>query len=124
MPATFYGIQKIPTPGRYCKKENESQHTRWLSVYMKFRKKSKTKKQHDLITGLEQFLDKIEHWKEIDAINPGRIKPKEKGSPFTLRIQYQTKSGLKCIARSQGVQEVFFVTSKPELLERKLRDII
>tara|TARA_Y100000310_G_scaffold278998_1_gene297875 strand:+ start:13702 stop:14022 length:321 start_codon:yes stop_codon:yes gene_type:complete len=88
---------------------------------MRHRKRSKIKLQHGLIAGLESFLQKIELWPEIDAINPGRIKPKRKGSPFAIRIQYCTKSGLKCIARSQGVQEVFFVSSDPKKLEEHLK---
>ena len=90
---------------------------------MRHRKRSKIKRQHDLITGLESFLQKIEPWPEIDAINPGRIKPKRKGSPFAIRIQYRTNSGLKCIARSQGVQEVFFVSSNPEKLEEHMKKV-
>ena len=88
---------------------------------MKYRKASKIKRQHGLILGLDSFLKSIEKWPEIQAINPGRIKPREKGSTFAIRVQYKTKSGLKCIARSQGAQEVFFVSSEPEALEVLLK---
>ncbi|MDD4761695.1 MAG: DUF2103 domain-containing protein [Candidatus Pacebacteria bacterium] len=90
---------------------------------MRYRKKSKIKKKHDLIKGLEKFLEKIENWPEIQAINPGEIKPRGRkmGSKLAIRIQYKTKSGLKCIARSQGIQEVFLVSSEPEKLEEKIK---
>ncbi|OGG39656.1 hypothetical protein A3A21_00460 [Candidatus Jorgensenbacteria bacterium RIFCSPLOWO2_01_FULL_45_25b] len=88
---------------------------------MKYRGSSKIKTKHGIILGLERFLKKIEPWREITALNPGRIKPRKKGSPFAFRIQYRTKSGLKIIARSQGVQEVFIVSSSPGIVEEKLK---
>jgi hypothetical protein len=93
---------------------------------MRYRKSSKIKRKHDLIGGLEKFLEKIEDWPEIQAINPGEIKPRGRrmGSKLTVRVQYKTKSGLKCIARSQGVQEVFLVSSEPEKLEKKIKLIL
>lgn len=78
-----------------------------------------------MIADLEPFLRRIEPWPEISAINPGEINPRSRrgGSPFLFSVQYHTESGLKCIARSQGVQEVFLVTSEPDALEEKLRTL-
>jgi hypothetical protein len=79
------------------------------------------KLQHGLIPGLRKFLEKIAWWDEISSVNPGGIKQRAGSGAFSLRIQYRTKSGLKCIARSGSVvQEVFFVTSDLEGLERRL----
>jgi hypothetical protein len=87
---------------------------------MKFRGTSKIKTEHSMIKGLLKLLESIEDWEEIQGIIPGLIKP-AKSSGIELTIQYITQSGVKCLAKSDGaVQEVFFVSSTPEILKTKL----
>ena len=68
---------------------------------------SKIKTKHGMIPGLRKFLDKIELWEEISAVNPGVISKREGSGGLEFRVQYRTESGVKCIAHSEGaVQEV------------------
>ena len=88
---------------------------------MKYRRKGKTKRQHGMIKGLSRLLQKIEDWPEIQSIIPGRIEKANEKGPIRLRVNYETRSGLKAIARGEGaVQEVFFVTNQPDVLTEKL----
>lgn len=89
---------------------------------MKHRGSGKIQLEHHLITGLRKLLEKIEDWEEIVSIVPGRIHHRSGSGKLTLTINSSTSSGIRCVAKSQaGVQEVFFVTSNPLDLERKLR---
>ena len=86
---------------------------------------SKIKYQHDMIKGLRKLLEQIEPWGEIKSIIPGEIRPTKSVIQLKLDVQYDTPSGVKCLARSgSAVQEVFIITSQPEqfkqLLERFL----
>ncbi|PIR04652.1 MAG: hypothetical protein COV57_03180 [Candidatus Liptonbacteria bacterium CG11_big_fil_rev_8_21_14_0_20_35_14] len=92
---------------------------------MKYRSSSKIKSKHGLIDGLLLFLKKIEVFDEISAINLGEIRPGRLNahSGFKVKIQYKTKSGLKLIARGQGVQEVFIVSDKVDDLIKKLKSM-
>lgn len=89
---------------------------------MKYRNKNKIKVKHSLINGLLPFLERVAEWPEVKAINPGEIKPRgrRQGSPLIVTVQYITKTGLKGIARSQGVQEFFVVTSEPEKVKERI----
>jgi hypothetical protein len=91
----------------------------------KHRGNSKIKFEHALIPGLRKFLESIEDWPEIDAINPGEIRPARALGRFRFKIQYRTHSGFKCLAQAHtgAVQEVFLVTSSPEMLETRLREL-
>lgn len=83
---------------------------------------SKIKLEHHLIKGLRQLLEELESWPEITSIIPGAIRPVKKHSPLTLKLQYPTQTGLKCIAHSGGaVQEVFLVGSDKDCLEQRFR---
>lgn len=91
---------------------------------MKYRRRSKIKKQHHLIDELEPFLKKIEDWPEIDAINPGVIKNCGHDDKLKFTVSYVAENGLKCLARSHGaVQEVFIVSSHPQIVAQKLASI-
>lgn len=81
---------------------------------MKFRQ-SKIKVEHGMIKGLKKLLMKLSKQDYIQAIIPGRIKP-SKSSKLYLTVQYTTDNGVKCIAKSDGVQEVFFITDQPQTL--------
>ena len=90
---------------------------------MKHRKKnSKIKYEHHMIEGLRELLEELEKVQEIKSIIPARINQKKGTSRGTsLKIQYPTKTGLKCLAISRNsVQEVFIVTDKPEETRRIL----
>ena len=87
----------------------------------KFRRNSKIKREHGMISGLDAYLASIESWPEIDAILSGVITRRKGTSPFEFRVQYQPSTGLKCLAKNQGVvQEVFIVTKEPTKLQRRL----
>lgn len=76
-----------------------------------------------MIKGLYKLLESIEHWDEIQGIIPGLIKPSKSSSDIELTVQYLTPSGLKCLAKCDGaVQEVFFISSNPEQLKKKLEE--
>lgn len=90
---------------------------------MKHRKNGKIKYEHTMVKGLAKLLEKIESWPEIKSIIPGRIKPSKNLSDLHLTIQYKTKNGVKCLAKSDGVQEVFFVTSKQDELISKIEKL-
>ena len=93
---------------------------------MKYRKKSsKIKYQHDMIKGLRKFLEQIESWDEIKSIIPGKIRPTKSVRQLTLKIQYETQTGVKCLARSgSAVQEVFVVTQHPSEFRDKLENFL
>ena len=77
---------------------------------MKF---GRIKRQHGRINGLDAILDRIvrDCPSRGGRIVPGRIKvrPRATGRP-TLKVQYPTPAGLKCLYTSTGtVQEVFLI---------------
>jgi len=86
---------------------------------MKYRS-SKIKREHSMIKGLYKLLKKISVWPEIISIIPGRIKPSKKIVAIHLTVQYQTEDGVRCLAKSDAVQEIFFVSNKPKELMDKL----
>lgn len=76
---------------------------------MKF---GKVKREHGRVRGLDAVCDAIiRQCPQISRIVPGRIKPRRGNGPATLRVQYATPAGLKCLYASAGgaVQEVFLV---------------
>lgn len=84
---------------------------------MKYRgKNQKIKYEHSMIKGLAKLLESIQHWDEIKTIIPGRIKPSKNLTQLHLLVQYMTNNGIKCLAKGEGVQEVFFVSPNPEEL--------
>ncbi len=89
----------------------------------KHRGSSKIKHQHHIIDGLAVFLERIEDWEEIRSVIPGKInRIRSSMGSLKIRIQYPTVSGLKCLAReAAAVQEVFFVTPKPQDLQDRLK---
>ena len=88
---------------------------------MKHRGSSKIKYQHDMIKGLRKFLEEIEPWEEIKTLIPGEIRPTKSVRKFVLAVQYETQTGLKCLAKSgNAVQEVFVVTNNPEGFKKRL----
>ena len=87
----------------------------------KFRHNSKIKREHGMIKGLDEYLRSIEDIEEIASIFTGRITVRKGSGGFAFQIQYPTGKGLKCLAKNQGsVQEVFIVTSSPNLVAQKL----
>jgi hypothetical protein len=90
---------------------------------MRHRGSGKIKRQHSIIKGLYKLLQSIGQWEEVQAIIPGRISPSTNITNLHLTVQYQTKSGVKCLAKGESVQEVFFITSQPEMLIKKLKEL-
>lgn len=92
---------------------------------MRYKNQSKIKRKHHFIDHLEKFLENIESWEEITAINPGIIKPCSHNDKFTFVLRYQMPTGIKCYAKSCGaVQEVFIISSDTPRLIQKLQDFI
>ncbi len=90
---------------------------------MKYRSggNSKIKREHSMIAGIENLLEILESWEEVISIIPGRINPVNKSHSAHLKIQYETITGLKCIALSgPAVQEVFIVTSDVDIFRMRL----
>ena len=78
-----------------------------------------------MIEGLKKLLGQIEPWEEIKSILTGEIKHTKSVSPLTLSVQYETPTGVKCIAHSgTAVQEVFIVTKKPQDFISHLEDLL
>lgn len=90
----------------------------------KHRKRSKIKREHGMIDGLENFLIKIEPWPEIKSILTGRISAKKGAGVFSFKAQYPTQASVKCLAKNQGsVQEVFLVSDRPQDLMKKINQL-
>lgn len=75
-----------------------------------------------MIKGLLSLLQAIEDWEEIQGIIPGRISP-SKNAELQLTVQYQMVNGVKCLAKGEGVQEVFIISNEPLLLIERLKSI-
>ncbi|NIT13766.1 MAG: metal-binding protein [Candidatus Dadabacteria bacterium] len=84
-------------------------------------RKSKIKRQHSLIKGLQEFLEKyISNLEYVTGVIPGEIKvSKATGENLTVKYKYETVSGAKLIAKSgTSIQEVFVITKEPEKIEK------
>ena len=90
---------------------------------MRYRGSSKIKQEHGTIKGLLKLLKSIEHWEEIRSIIPGRIKPSTNTNKLHLTVQYKTKTGVKLLAKSDGIQEVFIVSTEPDKLIERIRQL-
>lgn len=77
-------------------------------------KYGKVKREHGRVRGLDEICDAIvRDCPHISRIVPGRINRRRGNGPATLRVQYATPAGLKCLYASAGgaVQEVFLVSN-------------
>ena len=73
----------------------------------------KVKRQHHVLTYLEDGLKLLSSLPTVDGVIPGTIRPKSGGS-LGFTFQYLTHSGFKLIGRSSGAaQEVFVITQNP-----------
>lgn len=73
----------------------------------------KVKRQHHVLSHLEEGLKTLSDLPSIDGVIPGAIRPKS-GSTMGFTFQYLTQSGFKLIGRSSGAaQEVFVITKNP-----------
>ena len=67
---------------------------------MKF---GRIKRQHGRIPGLDDLLNQIvKNCPHVTRIVPGRIKVRRGKTPASLKIQYPTPAGLKCLYTSTG----------------------
>lgn len=77
--------------------------------------------EHRIIPGLRALLESMESWDEIQTIIPARIRPCRSSQPLQLKVQYETGSGIKCLALSKCcVQEVFFATNERARLRARI----
>ena len=86
-------------------------------------RKSKIKRQHSMIKGLQEFLERnISSRDFVEGVVPGEIKvSKATGENLHVRYKYETLSGAKLIAKSgTSIQEVFVITKEP----KKLKEIL
>ena len=86
-------------------------------------RKSKIKRQHGLIKGLQEYLERnVSNRDFVEGIVPGEIKvSKATGENLQVKYKYETLSGAKLIAKSgTSVQEVFVITKDP----KKLKEIL
>ena len=77
-------------------------------------KYGKVKREHGRVRGLDEVCDTIvRDCPHVSRIVPGRINRRRGNGPASLRVQYATPAGLKCIYASAGgaVQELFLVCS-------------
>ncbi len=89
---------------------------------MKHRGSSKIKYEHDMISGLRQFLEReLEPLEYIQAIIPGEINHTRSSlSRLQIRFKYTTLTGAKLLVYNSGaVQEVFVITGEPRKLEER-----
>ena len=85
---------------------------------MKF---GKVKREHGRVRGLDEVCDAIvRDCPHVSRIVPGRINRRRGNGPATLRVQYATPAGLKCLYAAAGgaVQEVFLVSNDDEAAAR------
>lgn len=74
----------------------------------------KVKRQHHVLTDLEDGLKTLSALPIVDGIIPGTIRPKSGGS-LGFTFQYLTQSGFKLIGRSSAAaQEIFVITRDPQ----------
>lgn len=82
------------------------------------------KLKHHTIQGLRPLLEEVASWEEVSSIIPGRIKNAPSGrGHISLTVQAETRDGLKCQARGNGVQEVFVVTGSPMVVAEKIASL-
>ena len=77
-------------------------------------KYGKVKREHGRVRGLDAVCDAIvRDCPFVSRIVPGRINRRRGNGPASLRVQYATPAGLKCIYAAAGgaVQEVFLVSN-------------
>jgi len=87
----------------------------------KYRGNSKIKREHDLIAGLDEYLQTIEQIPEIQLIVPSIITMRKGSGSFKFSVQRTTDTGLRCIAKNQGaVQEVFITANEPMIVWQKI----
>ncbi|MFA5927299.1 MAG: DUF2103 domain-containing protein [Patescibacteria group bacterium] len=92
---------------------------------MRYRGNSKIKKKHQILPELDAFLRKIEGWPEISAVNPGEIKLCRHNDHLRITLQGQTSVSLRCLARSHGaVQEFYLVSGDLTKLSLRLADYL
>ncbi len=77
---------------------------------MKF---GRIKRQHGRVGGLDAILNKIvRDCPHVTRIVPGRISRRRGKTAPSLKVQYDTEAGLKCMYIGPGtVQEVFLICS-------------
>jgi hypothetical protein len=87
---------------------------------------NKIKKEHTIIEDILPLLESISVFPEIKSIIPGRINQRSSSSGLKayLQIKYNTRSGLKLLAKnSSSVQEVFVVTSDADTTIKRLKKL-
>jgi hypothetical protein len=86
-----------------------------INLANKYRQ-NKIKQEHTIIEDILPLLEDIALSKLVKSIIPGRInRRKGSGTPAYIQLKYNTRSGIKLIAKnSSSLQEVFVVTDYPD----------
>lgn len=76
------------------------------------------------INGLLAALAVFGGWNEVETIVPGIITSEGGYTRFLIKVQYETNTGLKCIAMgTDGVQEIFIVTKAKTAVSERIRTL-
>ena len=86
---------------------------------MKYRL-SKIKQEHSMIKGLKKLLQKLAKMDEIKSIVPGRISPSKNVQALHLTFQYEIEGGIRCLAKGEGVQEIFIICDDLEKVKERI----
>ncbi len=83
----------------------------------------KIKREHTLIKEISPLLQELAVVDEVKSVLPGRINQRTgSGHQPYLQLQYITETGFKILGKtSSSVQEVFVVTSRPQIVLKKLK---
>ncbi len=79
-----------------------------------------------MVAGLEDFLQGLSDWAEVQAVNPGRIcaRGRNRGKGLRFSILESLSNGIRCKAISGPERQEFHITSsQPEELTKKLKQL-
>lgn len=82
------------------------------------------KNEHSIIAGIGPLLRDIADISEVTRVIPGRIERARPARRMSFTVQYATEAGLKCLAKSGSVQEVFVVTGDPERVKVQIEGLV
>ena len=89
---------------------------------MKYRD-NKIKQEHGMIKGLKRLLQKLATMDQIKSIIPGKISPSKNVQELHLKVQYEIEGGLRCLAKGEGVQEIFIVCYDVEAVKERIKEL-
>lgn len=76
-----------------------------------------------MIKGLDKLLLKVSKIEGVKSITPGRISSSKNADELYLTIQYEIEGGVRCLAKGEGIQEVFIICSDIDGFKKALVNI-